>query len=60
MSIAVVHPLRESAVRSMLEQAGTGWNVIETLMAEGTLVPIDYQNERFYLRRFLRPEEGSR
>jgi len=44
----------------MLEQAGTGWNVIETLMAEGTLVPIDYQNERFYLRRFLRPEEGSR
>jgi len=60
LSIAAVHPLRESAMRSMLERAGAGWNVVERLMAEGKLVETEYQGERFYLRRFLHPEEQSR
>jgi len=53
LSITAVHPMRESAVRSLLEKAQTEWQVVEQLVAEGKLAEMEYQGERFYLRRFL-------
>lgn len=52
LSITAVHPMRESAVRSLLEKAQTEWQVVDQLVAEGKLVETEYQGERFYLRRF--------
>ncbi len=52
LSITAVHPMRESAVRTLLGKAQAGWQVVEQLMAEGKLVETEYESERFYMRRF--------
>jgi wyosine [tRNA(Phe)-imidazoG37] synthetase (radical SAM superfamily) len=52
LSITAVHPMRESAVRFLLEKAQADWEVIDQLVTEGKLVETEYQGERFYLRRF--------
>ncbi|MGD8547762.1 MAG: radical SAM protein [Thiohalophilus sp.] len=51
LSITAVHPLRKSAVQSLLDQAETGWQVVDELVAEGKLVETEYQGKCFYLRR---------
>ncbi|MFO7547477.1 MAG: radical SAM protein [Acidimicrobiia bacterium] len=52
LAITAVHPMRESAVSRLLERCGSDWDVVERLMAEGTLVETAYRGERFYLRRW--------
>lgn len=52
LAITAVHPMRESAVRALLEGCGANWEVVERLIAEGTLVEATYQGARFYLRRW--------
>lgn len=56
LSITAVHPMRESAVRSLLKKARTDWQVVEELIAEGKLVKTDYQGEQYFLRRFKKQQ----
>lgn len=51
LSISAVHPLRKSAVQSLLDQAETDWQVVDQLVADGKLVKTEYQGECFYLPR---------
>ena len=51
LSIAAVHPMRESAVRKFLQQAQESWEVVEKLIDQGQLVKTEYQGNSFYLRR---------
>jgi wyosine [tRNA(Phe)-imidazoG37] synthetase (radical SAM superfamily) len=51
LGIASVHPMRESAVRNLLEQAGEGWEVVRRLIDSGQLVETEYRGDKFYLRR---------
>jgi len=51
LSITSVHPMREEAVDQFLSKAGAGWEVIEKLIREGTLVELTYQGQKFYMRR---------
>jgi wyosine [tRNA(Phe)-imidazoG37] synthetase (radical SAM superfamily) len=50
LGITAVHPMRESAVRRLLEQDNADWGLIETLLSEGALKTVEYQGEQFYLR----------
>jgi wyosine [tRNA(Phe)-imidazoG37] synthetase (radical SAM superfamily) len=52
LAIAAVHPLRESAVRSLLARSGSGWEAVEQLLEEGLLRAVEHEGERFYVRRF--------
>jgi len=52
LSIAAVHPLRESAVRDLLRRSGSGWDVVEQLEENGELRAVGYAGNRFYVRRF--------
>ncbi|MEJ2346105.1 MAG: radical SAM protein [Gammaproteobacteria bacterium] len=52
LSITAVHPMRESAVRALLEKAQAQWTTIDQLLAAGQLVETEYQGERFYIRHF--------
>lgn len=52
LSICAVHPMRESAVRALLNQMGAPWSVVEDLIAAGSLREVPYQGERFYLPPF--------
>jgi wyosine [tRNA(Phe)-imidazoG37] synthetase (radical SAM superfamily) len=55
LGIASVHPMRESAVKNLLEQAGRSWEVVETLIDRGQLVETEYEGAKFYLRRPQNP-----
>lgn len=50
LSIAAVHPMREAAVRKLVERAGSDWGVVEGLVRSGRLVEVRYGGHRYYLR----------
>lgn len=51
LSIAAVHPMRDAAVRKLLQQSNESWGVVERLIDQGKLVKTEYQGNTFYLRR---------
>lgn len=59
LAITAVHPLRESAVRSLLARSGSGWEVVERLLEEELLCAVDHEGVRFYVRRFSRLAAGG-
>lgn len=50
LSIAAVHPLREDAVRELLEKDHATWSCVERLLREGLLLESEYEGRRFFLR----------
>jgi len=53
LSITAVHPMRKEAVKEFLRKANADWNVIEKLSHEGKLVEIEYEGNKYYMRRLL-------
>jgi wyosine [tRNA(Phe)-imidazoG37] synthetase (radical SAM superfamily) len=51
LSITSVHPMREEAVQKLLNQAGARWEQVESLLQSGRLIEIEYQGNKFYLRK---------
>jgi wyosine [tRNA(Phe)-imidazoG37] synthetase (radical SAM superfamily) len=51
LAISAVHPLRESAVQTLVTGAGADWEVVERLVSEGRLVRTEHGGHRFYVRR---------
>jgi wyosine [tRNA(Phe)-imidazoG37] synthetase (radical SAM superfamily) len=51
LSITAVHPMREKAVKEFLTKANAGWQIIETLLAEGKLVQLEYEGNKYYMRK---------
>ncbi|WP_048147990.1 radical SAM protein [Palaeococcus ferrophilus] len=51
LSITAVHPMREEAVREFLEKANADWSVVEKLLKEGTLIELEYNGRKFYMRK---------
>jgi len=51
LSITAVHPMREDAVAEFLENARTDWETIQELLDNGSLVDLEYQGKKFYMRK---------
>lgn len=51
MSITAVHPMRESAVRRLLDHSDASWGVVSELVEGGKLTEVRYGPHRYYLRR---------
>jgi len=58
LSITAVHPMRDDAVQTYLARAGTGWPVVERLVAQGELVETEHGGHTFYLRKLAGPGRG--
>jgi len=54
LSITSVHPMREEAVMELLRKADTGWEVVERLIKDTSLVELEYQGKKFYMRKLPR------
>jgi wyosine [tRNA(Phe)-imidazoG37] synthetase (radical SAM superfamily) len=54
LSIAAVHPMREDAVRALLDRVGSPWNLVEQMVARRELTRTDYEGHTFYLTNFHR------
>ena len=52
LSITSVHPMRESAVRNLLTQAGQDWTIVSKLIDKHKIVIIDYNGQKFFMRNF--------
>lgn len=50
LSITAVHPMREAAVRKLVERAGSGWQLVTDLVSQGKLVEVEYGAHRYYMR----------
>jgi wyosine [tRNA(Phe)-imidazoG37] synthetase (radical SAM superfamily) len=53
LSIMAVHPMRDEAVKEFLRKANSGWQIIEKLLAAAKLVELEYEGNRYYMRKLL-------
>ena len=51
LSITSVHPMREEAVAEFLKRAGTSWDNVQDLIENRSLVELEYQGKKFYIRK---------
>jgi wyosine [tRNA(Phe)-imidazoG37] synthetase (radical SAM superfamily) len=51
LSITAVHPMRKDAVKEFLTKANADWRLIEELLREGKLVELEYEGNRYYMRK---------
>lgn len=51
LSITSVHPMREEAVIALLKRSDSGWGVVEKLISDESLLEVEYQRKKFYIRR---------
>lgn len=60
LAITAVHPMREDAVRALLDKAGADWGVVDSMLTAGSLSRSEYRGEIFYMRTPLgRPHRNS-
>jgi wyosine [tRNA(Phe)-imidazoG37] synthetase (radical SAM superfamily) len=57
LSIAAVHPLRESAVKQLLVKADASWSLVEELIRDEELKKVDYLGKHYFVRCLS--EKGS-
>jgi wyosine [tRNA(Phe)-imidazoG37] synthetase (radical SAM superfamily) len=53
LSITAVHPMRKEAVEEFLKKACANWRVIEKLLEENKLIELEYEGNRYYMRKLL-------
>lgn len=58
LNITAVHPMREAAVSKLLSRAGSSWEVVDRLLAQGDLSETKYDGNIFYLRRFKKTDKN--
>jgi wyosine [tRNA(Phe)-imidazoG37] synthetase (radical SAM superfamily) len=59
LSITAVHPMRKEAVSTLLSRAGSSWEVMDRLVAQGDLTETKYDGHIFYLRRLTKDREAA-
>jgi wyosine [tRNA(Phe)-imidazoG37] synthetase (radical SAM superfamily) len=53
LSIMAVHPMRDESVSEFLSKANAGWQIIEELLGQGKLVELEFEGNKYYLRKLL-------
>ena len=43
--------MREEAVAELLRVADAGWEVVDKLIKDGSLMQLEYQRRKFYMRK---------
>lgn len=51
LGVCAVHPMREEAVRDLLERNGATWQVVEDLLGAGLLMEKEHEGRRFFVHR---------
>ncbi len=52
LSIASVHPIQKDGVLELLKKADKDWSVVDNLLHDDKLMEVEYQNRKFYVRKF--------
>jgi wyosine [tRNA(Phe)-imidazoG37] synthetase (radical SAM superfamily) len=59
LDITSVHPMSEKNIKEYLKNAGADWKVITELIKQGSLIEVEYQGQKFYLRRLPRKSKSN-
>ena len=59
LSITAVHPMREDAVKELLDRLNTGWGIVQELINNGSLLELEYQGKKFYARKIPAKASGE-
>ena len=51
LSITAVHPMRREAITEFLKKANADWYVIGKLLEEDKLIELEYEGNKYYMRR---------
>jgi len=51
LSITSVHPMRKDGVKEFLRKANANWSVVEKLIRENKLIEVEYEGNKFYMRK---------
>ncbi len=51
LSITAVHPMRKEAVAESLKKANADWKVVEKLLKESKLIELEYEGNKYYMRK---------
>ncbi len=51
LSITSVHPMREDAVKVLLEKNRADWSTVEALIKKGSIVETEYEGKKFFMRK---------
>ena len=52
LNITSVHPLREDTLQELLKKGNTNKQVVDTLLKQGLIKEISYNDKKYYLRHF--------
>jgi len=52
LSIASVHPIRKDGIVELLKKADKDWSIIDNLLREDKLIEVEYDNKKFYVKKF--------
>jgi len=58
LSITAVHPMRDDAVKELLEKDAADTQVLEQLLDEERLISAEYQGHKYYVRKFREKQMG--
>jgi wyosine [tRNA(Phe)-imidazoG37] synthetase (radical SAM superfamily) len=59
LSITAVHPMRKEAVEAFLKKDRTTWRVIEKLLEENKLIELEYEGNKYYMRKLPSRRKSS-
>jgi wyosine [tRNA(Phe)-imidazoG37] synthetase (radical SAM superfamily) len=54
LSIMAVHPMREEAIAELLKKANVSWQIIDELLRNGELVRLEYERNKYYMRKLIK------
>ncbi len=54
LSIMAVHPMREEAIKNLLNKANASWQLIEDLLDNDLIMKVRYEGNTYYVRKFNR------
>jgi wyosine [tRNA(Phe)-imidazoG37] synthetase (radical SAM superfamily) len=60
LGIMAVHPMRKDAVEAFLTKANADWRLIEELLREGKLLELEYEGNRYYMRKLPSRREDEK
>jgi wyosine [tRNA(Phe)-imidazoG37] synthetase (radical SAM superfamily) len=59
LSIMAVHPMRKEAVEAFLKKDCANWRVIEKLLEENKLIELEYEGNKYYMRKLPSRRKSS-
>jgi len=52
LSITSVHPMREDAVKELLQKTGSNWQIVQQMLEKYEIIELKYNGYKYYLRSF--------